>query len=112
MKAPREGDLLKACLQLLQLHRIPCWRQNAGAATFGSGAGRRFVRFSPPGTADILGCLPPSGRLLAVEVKRPGGRLTPAQAAFLDHVRAAGGLALVVRDVRDLQRALDLEGAG
>jgi hypothetical protein len=94
MKAPTESSLVKACLQLLQLRRIPCWRQNTGCAAFAGPAGRkRFVRFSTPGAADVLGVLPPSGRLLAVEVKRPGGKLTAAQAAFIDHVRAAGGLA-------------------
>jgi hypothetical protein len=69
----------------------------------------RLVRYGTPGAADVLGVLPPAGRLLALECKRPGGKLTAAQAAFLGHVRAAGGLAVVVRDVRDLQRALEAE---
>jgi hypothetical protein len=112
VKVPRETDLVCQCLSLLQLHRIPCWRQNTGAAAFGAGRARRFVKFSVEGCADVLGVVPPSGRLLAVECKRPGGKLTKAQAAFLDNVRAAGGLALVVRDVRDLQRALELEREG
>jgi hypothetical protein len=111
MKGPREADLIRQCLDYLQLAKVPAWRQNTGCATFGAGGKRRFVRFAVEGCSDILGVLPPSGRLLAVECKRPGGKLTAAQAAFLDNVRAAGGLALVVRDVRDLQRALDLEGA-
>lgn len=45
-----------------------------------------------------------------VECKRPGGKLRPAQAAFLDNVRRAGGLAIVVSDVRQLGEALDAEG--
>jgi hypothetical protein len=110
MKAPRETDLVRACLQLLQLHRIPAWRNNAGAATFAGGGRKRFVRFGVEGGSDVLAVLPPEGRLLAVECKRPGGRLTEAQKAFLDAVCAAGGLALVVRELRDLERALRLEG--
>jgi hypothetical protein len=44
-----------------------------------------------------------------VECKQKGGRLRPAQRAFLENVRRAGGLALVVDDVRQLQAALDKE---
>jgi hypothetical protein len=110
VKAARESDLVKACLQYLQLKRIFAFRNNTGAAAFAGPAGRkRFVRFSTPGAADILGVLP-GGKFLAVEVKRTGGKLTAAQAAFLDHVRAAGGLSLVVRSVDDLAAALRLEG--
>jgi hypothetical protein len=109
MRAAREGDLVRQCLDYLQLRKVPCWRQNSGSAMFGAGGKRRFVRFAVTGCADILGVLPPGGRILAVECKRPGGRLTPAQAAFLRCVAEAGGLAVVVRDLRDLQRALEAE---
>jgi hypothetical protein len=110
MKAPTESSLVKACLAYLQLAKVPAWRNNSGAAAFAGPAGRRFVRFSVEGCSDILGVLPPSGRLLAVECKRPGGKLTAAQAAFLSAVGAAGGLAFVVRSVDDLAAALRLEG--
>jgi hypothetical protein len=110
VKPPRETDLVRQCLDYLQLVKVPCWRQNTGCATYGAGGRRRFVRFAVEGCSDIIGLLPGSGRMLCVEVKRPGGRLTPAQAAFLDNVRAAGGLAIVVRDVEGLATALRLEG--
>src|SRR5438067_1269941 len=79
MKAPRETDIVRACLQLLQLRKVPAWRNNTGAAAFAAGGRRRFVRFGVAGAADVFGVLPPSGRLLAVEVKVPGGRVRPAQ---------------------------------
>jgi hypothetical protein len=111
MKAPTETSLTRACLQLLQLKRVFAFRNNTGAAAFAGPAGRkRFVRFSTPGAADILGVLP-GGKFLAIEVKRPGNKPTAAQRAFLDAVTEAGGLSLVIHDVRDLQRALELEGA-
>jgi hypothetical protein len=62
------------------------------------------------GLPDVLGLLPPSGRLPAVEVKRPGGRVSPDQRAFLDAVNAAGGVGLVVDDVTQLARELDRLG--
>jgi hypothetical protein len=86
---------------------VLAWRQNQGALTGTRGGKRLFVRFAAmPGISDILGVLP-GGRFLAVECKRPGNRPTPEQAAFLAAVEAAGGLALVVRDVAELQAALD-----
>jgi hypothetical protein len=42
-----------------------------------------------------------SGKLLVVEVKAPGGKLTEAQALFLDRVRSAGGHAGVARSLDD-----------
>jgi len=50
-----------------------------------------------------------NGRLHAIEVKRPGGRPTDDQRAFLDRVRQNGGAALVVFDVTTLVDALDAE---
>src|SRR5262245_16843148 len=107
MKAPREGTLVRACLELLALRRIPSWRANTGAVAIGSGAARRFVKFGPPGQSDIIAVLPPTGRLLALECKSATGRLRPAQKAFLSAVEAAGGATLVVGDVRELDRLLD-----
>jgi hypothetical protein len=45
-----------------------------------------------------------------VEVKTPGGRLSPEQWQFLETVRGLGGLAVVVKSWRDLAAAL--RGAG
>lgn len=102
-----EADVLKACLQLLALRRVPAVRVNSGAAKIGG----RYVRFtSSPGVSDVLAVLPPHGTFLAVEVKAPSGRLRPAQAQFLDVIRRAGGISCVVRDVREL--ALLLDGLG
>lgn len=57
------------------------------------------------GSADLLGCLP-GGRFLAVEVKAPGGRLSPEQQQFLAEVRGLGGLAVVARDWKEIDQAL------
>lgn len=100
--APRESTVLSQCLAYLSICRIPCWRLNTGALP----VGKRFVRFGVPGSADILGVIPPSGRALAVEVKRPGGRISPTQVAWLDLFRSAGGLALVVHSIEELRLAL------
>jgi hypothetical protein len=111
MRAPREQDLVKQVLQYLRLRGALAWRCNNGAVAGTHNGRRRFVRFTDTlGVSDIVAALPPHGRLLALECKRPGRTPTPAQQAFLTAVAAAGGLALVITDVADLVAILDREG--
>jgi hypothetical protein len=108
-----ERDVLRACLAYLHLcPGILAWRNNTGAFAVGTGSARRFVRASIKGAPDILGCLPGGGRLLCVEVKRPGRGVatTPSQADFLSRVQARGGLCLVVCSVDELRAGLRLAG--
>lgn len=103
--APSEAETVGAVLAYLAHAQIPAWRTNSGTLYVAG----RLVRLAPAGTADVLGCLP-GGRLLAVEVKRKGGRLRPAQALWLDRMRAQGALAFVARAVADVYAALAAEG--
>jgi hypothetical protein len=59
------------------------------------------------GLPDVFCCY--QGHLLALEVKRPGGRLTALQAAELDRWRAAGATAAVVTSWADVERVLALQ---
>jgi len=109
---PRRNDRPEAAalvevLQALRTHPAVAWceRMNSGAAKVGN----RFIRFGFRGCPDVLGMLK-DGRLLACEVKAPKGRLRPEQAAFLEVVRAAGGLAFVARNCLDVFSALGNEG--
>jgi len=75
---------------------------NNGAAKIGN----RFVRFGWPGCPDVLGQLR-DGRLLGVEVKAQKGKLRPEQTIFMERIRAAGGVAFMARDCRDVARELE-----
>jgi hypothetical protein len=108
-EAPRKNDRPEAAallevLKALRCHPAVAWveRQNSGAAR----VGQRFIRFGWPGCADILGQLR-DGRFLAVEVKAPKGKLRDEQRIFLDRVAAAGGVAFMARNCRDV--LLELE---
>jgi hypothetical protein len=57
------------------------------------------------GSADIIGIHKPTGRFLAFEVKTKTGRPTKEQLNFIEQVRAANGIAGIVRSTQD---ALDL----
>ncbi len=100
-----EAAALAEVLKALRTHSAVAWceRMNSGAAKVGN----RFIRFGFNGCPDVLGMLK-DGRLLACEVKAPKGRLRPEQAAFLELVGAAGGLAFVARNCRDVFAALDI----
>ncbi len=111
--APSEHDLQGSILVYLAWDNRVAWahRFNTGAHLItGTDAQghprRRFVRYAFPGCADILGQLV-TGHFLAIEVKRPGGRVGPAQRRFLAQVRAAGGLALLARGIPEVQTGLD-----
>ena len=101
MKKPLERDIQKACLQWLALAKVFAWRNNSAAMVIGEGPSRRFLRAGIVGGSDVLGILP-GGKLMALEIKRPGGKTTEAQEAFLQRVRDAGGVALVITSVEEL----------
>ena len=100
----------------LALSRGPVrlWRNNVGRLLDQNG---RMVTFGLcPGSADLIGyrtleiteedVRAAGGRLrlavfTAVEVKAERGRVRPEQTAWLDHVRAAGGLAGIARSVEE-----------
>ncbi len=108
IKTPRtnsrpEAAALVEVLKALRTHPAVAWaeRMNTGAAKVGN----RFIRFGWPGCPDVLGQLK-DGRFLGVEVKAQAGRLRPEQALFLARIRAAGGMAFVARDLRDVREQL------
>jgi hypothetical protein len=120
MKGMKEADVLRGCLDYLRLRGLVAFRCNTtGVYDPARKAFRSFRGLR--GVSDILGVLPRTldvggrrvrvGVFLGVEVKRPGGRLTPEQEAFADAVRKAGGISLVVHSVGELAEELErLEG--
>lgn len=92
------------------------WRNNSGKLP--DPRTGRWVQFgvASPGGSDLIGYrtieITPDmvGQKVAVftaiEIKTPTGRATPAQRHFIDHIRAAGGIAAIVRSVAEAQRIL------
>jgi predicted RecB family endonuclease len=64
-----------------------------------------YIPSHAPGVADILGIMK-DGRLLAIEVKSPTGRLSPHQQTFLGETTARGGLTFVARSVEETEQRL------
>jgi hypothetical protein len=61
----------------------------------------RWMPARQKGIADLLG-LDPAGKFFSIEVKKPGGRVTPEQVAFLESVRSFGCKAFIAYSVNDV----------
>jgi len=97
-----EGRIKADILRYLERRGIFAWNNPSGAVRI---APDRWLSFGKKGSADILGCLP-DGRFLAIEVKAQRGHLSQEQSAFLEKIRGFGGLAVVARSFKELDKAL------
>jgi hypothetical protein len=102
----KESAVIRAVDEYLTVSGIQHWRNNTGAHVEGS----RFIRYGKPGSSDFCGVCPGSGRFLAVECKRPGGKLTEPQRDFLDMINRNGGVGIVVSSIESLE--IQLKEAG
>ncbi len=100
-----EKDIQDEILEYLGWAGILAWRNNTGAAKYEGKERTYFVRFSRPGASDIFAIK--NGRFIAIEVKKPGGKLSPNQVTFLEEVREAGGLAIVAYSLADVEKLLN-----
>ena len=111
MKPParKESEIQREILRYLQARGIFAWKAGVGAMRAVYKNTPRFVRFGQEGMSDIVGVLP-NGRFLAIEVKRPGGRVTTAQKVFMGHVNLKYGLAFIAHSVEEVNDRLSREG--
>jgi hypothetical protein len=107
----KEKDIQYGILIWLCYKGIFCWRTNSGSAFYPKkGGGTRMINFGIPGISDIIGVLP-DGKFLAIEVKRPDGKLTEAQSNFIFEVNRRGGIAFVARSIDDVKDRLCIGGS-
>ena len=98
-----EQPIQRAILEYLRWKHIFCWKTTTTGIYVKSR--NTWIPNQAPGVADILGILP-GGRLLAIEVKSPKGRVSPHQQQFIDEVNQRGGLAFVARSVEEVEQYL------
>jgi len=102
-EAVSEAQVQFQILSLWGAHpRLRIARMNTGAAVLKG----RFVRFGVPGTADIVGLIAPTGRMLQIECKAARGKQRDAQLVMQRVVTAMGGLYIVARRIEDVDEAL------
>jgi Holliday junction resolvase len=77
--------------------RVRAWLDAKGCWSFKVAGGPMQRR----GVPDILGCL--AGRFFAIELKAPGGKVTPSQKVEIDRLREAGAAVCVARTVSEVE---------
>lgn len=105
-RALKESDLTGSCLQFLELRGVFAWRNNSGARKIGS----TFVRWGQPGSPDIIGIMPGTGRFIGVETKKPKGKeyagvheLDPEQREFRYQAQQRFAIYIIARSLEELQ---------
>lgn len=95
----RETLLVQSCRELLHACGCPAWRCGVGSREWTDASGtKRIAQFGVRGLPDLLGIMPPTGRLIAIECKVGDGLLSPDQARVLADFKTAGAFVAVVRD--------------
>ena len=140
LQLPRdEASVQAGILALLARRGIPAWATDAGgarqrgraAAVLRAAGASQYLRSlegrgsAVAGWPDVIGIIPPTGRLLAIECKRPeqverhgegwrqvrpAGSPSAEQVAMLMRLEECGALACVAWDESDVERLLDGEG--
>jgi len=91
-----ERELQRQCENLLRLRGIPFIHLSARAR-------------EKAGWPDLSFPLPPSGRFVAVELKRPGGKLSGEQVRILADLEATGAVVRTCRTFAEFRAVLDAE---
>jgi hypothetical protein len=114
LQAPElpEGVIQNQILNYLSTVNVFFWRQNSVGVfdTKTQKFRKQRSKFHIKGVADILGVCWPSGRFLAIEVKKFGGYPSKEQKLFLENVNAKGGLGFVARSWTQVRDRLAAEG--
>jgi Holliday junction resolvase len=61
--------------------------------------------YQKSGVPDLIACI--NGTFVGIEVKRPGGIVSPLQKFNIDEIHRNGGIAFVAYSVEDVRRQLD-----
>lgn len=92
-----EGQIQKQAIELLKLSGYLVFRLNSGRA-------RNNIRLCPPGTPDLLAVK--KGRVLWIEMKKPGGTLNPDQVDMIADLIEHGQEVAVVSGIPELQEMI------
>jgi VRR-NUC domain. len=76
------------------LDRLGCWYMKVHGSAF-----------QKAGVPDLIACI--GGRFVGIEVKRPGGRVSPLQKLNIEEIQRSGGVAFVAYSVEDVQREIE-----
>lgn len=88
----KESDIQSSIMIALGEHPLVAWVYVTSTGTYKGLRGGRPIKIGIPGMPDIIGQMR-DGRLLGIEVKRPGDEPRPEQELFLAMIDENGGVA-------------------
>lgn len=104
LSAPLEKIIQRQILEWLRYKKVFCWKQNNVGIRKPDGG---FIPASTVGVPDILGIVK-GGKFLGIEVKRSGGKPSPAQTDFLENIKRNGGIAIVATSLEEVINAFEI----
>jgi hypothetical protein len=105
MVSIKTNALTKHTLRALDIAGYNVWRQNNGAVYDAKFEGYRR-NSSTPGISDIIGYHKKTGTFIAAEIKAGKDKLSKEQEIFLSQVKRAGGIAIVIKNIDDVENIL------
>ncbi|UEX89710.1 VRR-NUC domain-containing protein [Staphylococcus ratti] len=75
-----ESEIQKQIIEYLNKSECKVWRANAGMVR----VGKRTLKLLPKGFPDIFGVRLKDGKFIAIEIKKPTGKLSIEQIEFQD----------------------------
>lgn len=99
-----EADIMRSIMIALSADGHFVARANVGQ--FFTKDGRHVTTGLPKGFSDLFGHRAGDCKAFYLEVKRPGGRVSPEQTAFLAAMQARGAIAGIVRSIADARELI------
>lgn len=97
-----EHAIQNAILSVLPYYGVYAWRNNVGMAS-GMYKGKAwFIKMGKAGLPDIIGVQKRTGRMVAIEVKRPGKTPTDIQERVMGELHEYGALVFVATSVDEV----------
>lgn len=102
-----EHQIQNQILEWLPYYGVFAWRNNSGLVSVGEGRYKRMIKMGQAGLPDIIGVQKATGRLVAIEVKRPKKKPTELQQQTLQTLKDHGAIAFVATSIEDVKKELN-----
>ena len=99
-RIPLEKEIQKTILDYLRLKGYFCWKNNT-AGIFDQRS-KSYIPSHNVGAPDIFVIVPPLGRCIAIEVKRPGNYQSQEQKEWQKRHEKSGGIYWLVYSIDEL----------
>jgi len=93
-----ESEIRDKIYEFLKKKGIMCWKDKQMIKQ----GGRGFPKFQK-GLPDLMGILS-DGTFLGIEVKKPGGKVSPEQIEFINQANEKGAMCFIAYDLEDVRK--------